>query len=812
MNISLNWIKQHVDLPDDINPQELGLKLTLATVEVEDVINLAELLENVVVGQIVKLSKHPNADRLRLVDVNIGKRIVKVVCGGTNLNEGMLVVMALPGAKVRWHGEGEPIILEKAKVRGEESEGMICASEEVGLESMFPAKEAGEIVDLTNADVQVGQSLAEALGLNDFIYDIDNKSLTNRPDLWGHYGLAREIAAIYGKKLKSYDLDNFKSEGDVDLKVKIEAKEDCPRYMGVALKNVKIGPSPAWLRKRLQSIGQKSINNVVDITNYVMYDLGQPLHAFSADKIKNYEIIVRRAKNGEKVVALDEEEYELTSDDLVIADKEKVVAVAGIMGNLNSAITDDTEVVVIEAANFNPVTIRKSSSRIGLRTEASMRFEKSLDPNLTELALEKAVNLILDMMPEAKVISEVIDESDFNLNEGPIELTWDFINKRIGSELGEAIVIKNLESLGFKLKKTKEGIKVYVPSWRATKDISIKEDIIEEITRIYGYDNLEPEMPAVKIEYTEPNELRNLERKVKDIIYLQMGGNEVYNYSFVDRNFLKKIGQTIENITLENSSVEGVELMRHSLIPNLLQNVVDNLRFFDNLNIFEVGKTFVDNQLGLEARPGSDSHLPTQDLIAGGAVTGQDPEDAFLKVKGILEVLFSSLNKKVSYEKQDSKFAWCHPSQSLKIKIGQDSVGYLANLHPQTADVLDIKNHIAVWEINLNKVLASTVEQVKYKPLAKYPSVDLDLSIVIAEDEEWADIKNLVQAVEPKLIKKVELLDVFKGGKIKEGAKSLTFRTTYLSDDRTLEMEEVVALQEKIVEQLAKAVQAEVRK
>jgi phenylalanyl-tRNA synthetase beta chain len=812
MNISLNWIKQFVDLPKNIDPQELGLKLTMATVEVEGVSNLAEALENVVVGKVVSLSDHPNADRLRLVKVDVGDREVKVVCGGVNLKEDMLVVMALPGSKVRWHGEGEPIVLETAKVRGEESEGMICAGEEVGLESMFPPKESGEIVDLTEADVKVGQPLAEALGLNDFIYDIDNKSLTNRPDLWGHYGMAREVAAIYDTKLKDYDLDKFKEGKEIDLKVKVENSEDCPRYLGVALKNVKIGASPAWLKKRLQSIGQKSINNVVDVTNYIMYELGQPLHAFSADKIEDYEIIVRKANKGEKVIALDEVEYELNKEDLVIADKKKAVALAGVMGSLGSGISDDTEIVIIEAANFNPVTVRKTSGRLGLRSEASMRFEKSLDPNLAALAIKKAVNLIQDIMPAVEVVSEVVDVKDFKLNEGPIELTWEFVNKRVGVELEKEKIVKILENLGFKVKKSKEGIKVSIPAWRATKDVSIREDIIEEITRVFGYDNLDPVMPAIKIDYAEQNDFRLLERKVKDVLSLSLGGNEVYNYSFVDRTFLEKIGQPIDHLELQNPWAENVNLMRKSLIPNLLQNITDNSRYFEEINIYEVGKTFIDDGAGVEARPGKKAKLPTQDLFVGGAVTGTDAENSFLKAKGLVEVVFESLGLKVSFEKKDAGKVWCHPNQAVMVVAGDETVGYITNLHPQISKTLELKTALAVWEINLNKVFLLKGEEKKYKPLAKYPSIELDLSIVIQEEKNWSDIKNLVQAIDPKLIKKIELLDIFKGGKIKEGTKSLTFRIVYQSDDKTLEMETVTALQSKVVAQLEKAMQAEVRK
>jgi len=811
MNISLNWIKQYVDLPKDVKPEELGLKLTMATVEVEDVENLAASLDNVVIGKIVKLEKHPDADRLRLAEVDISSRKVKVVCGGINLSEGMLVALALPGAKVRWHGEGEPIVLEKAKVRGVESEGMICASDEIGLGSMFPAKEAGEIVDLSNLKSPVGIGLAQALNLDDAVYEIDNKSVTNRPDLWGHYGLAREVAAIYDLELKKYPAKKIEGSKEIDLKVKVENKEACPRYLAVALSGIKIGPSPEWLQKRLMVIGQKPINNVVDVTNYVMYDLGQPLHAFSAEQIKDKTIIVRSAREGEKITTLDEVERVLVSDDLVIATKEKAVALAGIMGNANSQIEENSDSIIIESANFNPVTIRKTSSRLGLRTEASIRFEKSLDPNIAELAIQRAVELIKEMIPTATVVSQLVDINNWKEAGKNIVIDFDFINRRIGVDLGRDLIIKILTNLGFGVKSTKKNLKVVVPSWRATKDINIKEDLIEEITRIYGYDNLIPEMPAVKSEYKEPNLLRNLERQIKDILVLEFSSNEVYNYSFVDKTWLAKIGFTSEHIELQNPWSENVCLMRRSLAPNLLQNAVDNFRFCDEVNIFEVGKTFIENQSGPQARFNSDVNLPAQDLIVGGVLSGSSAEQVFLRVKGRVEALLDKVQIKPFYDTQNLAQPWCHPRQAMRVLAGKEVLGYFAVLHPELNQKLELTQPLAIWELNLNLMLKYAQDKIKYKALPKYPSVELDLSIIVPEGAVWQDISQLVQAVEPKIIKGVSLLDVFKNDKIEIGKKSVTFRVVYQSEERTLKMEEVSTLQKKVIEQLTKAVRAEVR-
>jgi len=811
MNISLNWIKQYVDLPKTVKSEELGLKLTMATVEVEGVENMAESLNNVVVGKITKIAPHPNADRLRLTEVDIGSRKVKVVCGGSNLAEGMLVAQAMPGAKVRWHGEGELIVLEIAKVRGEESEGMICTSAEIGLVAMFPAKEDAEIVDLSNLKCKVGTNLAEALNLDDAVYEIDNKSVTNRPDLWGHYGMAREVAAIYDLKLQDYPLKKIAEGKDINIKVKVEAKADCPRYMAVAVSGIKIAPSPEWLQKRLLAIGQKPINNIVDVTNYVMYDLGQPMHAFSADKIVNNEIIVRLAQEGERIKTLDEVERILQPEDLVIATKDKAVALAGIMGNENSQIEENSDTIILESATFNPVTIRRTSSRLGLRTEASIRFEKSLDPAIAELALSRAVSLILEMIPEAKVASAVVDVKNYKNTQNTIAIDFDFIKRRIGVDLGNDRIIKILTNLGFGVKATKKSLKVTIPSWRATKDINIKEDLIEEITRIYGYDNLTPEMPPVKIEYKEPNELRNLERQVKQILALRFGANEVYNYSFVDRTWLAKIGFTSEHIELQNPWAENMNLMRRSLVPNLLENAVNNFRFFDQINIFEVGKTFVENQKGPSARPGTDALLPTQDLIVGGIVSGKTGEEAFLSAKGFVEALCEKAQIKPVLNTQNPLAPWCHPKQYMQVLIGKESLGYFTVLHPEVASKIGLEKNLAVWEINLNLLLQFAADKIKYKALPKYPAIELDVSVIVDEKTAWQDIQKLVLAIDPKIVKNVCLLDIFKNDKIEAGKKSITFRTTYQAEERTLEMQSVLNLQKNILEQLKKAVSAEVR-
>ncbi|MFA5076164.1 MAG: phenylalanine--tRNA ligase subunit beta [Patescibacteria group bacterium] len=499
MYISLNWLKKYVDIPKGFLAADLAAKLTACTVEVEGWKKEGELLDNVVVGKILEIKDHPNADKLKLVVVDIGKKKTEVVCGGTNLKKGMLVALAKIGARVNWHGAGQIEELKPVKIRGVESQGMICLSSEIGLQDIMPDKSDTEILDLSHLKLKVGQPLAEALHLDDTILEIDNKSLTHRPDLWGHYGLARELAAILKVKFKNYDPKEIKGGRGKNLKVEIKDKEKCRRYIGVVVDNVKIAPSPDWLVRQLESVGVRAINNIVDITNYVMLELGEPMHSFDWREIKGGTIIIDTAQKGEKFTTLDGQERILDEQMLLIKDGKRAVALAGVMGGLNSEIKDDTVTILFEAANFEPNNIRKTSIKLGLRTEGSARWEKNLSPVIAELAMRKAVEMTLELSPGAKVASKVIDQNFYTSQISEIELDLNWLNKRLGTAVAKEEVIGILERLQFEVKDKKNSLIVKVPYWRSTKDVSIAEDLVEEIARIYGYDNIKPTMPSAPV-------------------------------------------------------------------------------------------------------------------------------------------------------------------------------------------------------------------------------------------------------------------------------------------------------------------------
>ncbi|MFA4941992.1 MAG: phenylalanine--tRNA ligase subunit beta, partial [Patescibacteria group bacterium] len=482
MYISLKWLKDFVNIPASITPEELGLKLTLHTVEIDGVEKQSEKFNNVVVGKILELKKHPQADRLQLVKVDIGKEKLDIVCGAHNIKEGDFVPVALVGAILP-----NGLEIKEAEIRGVKSHGMLCAEDELGL-----GQDHSGILILTKG--KLGQNLAENLKLDDTVFEVDNKSITNRPDLWGHFGLARDIAAfldikLIEPKINLEKITKLEKKGEV-IKLKAEVKDAklCPRYMAIAMKGIKIADSPQWMKERLSAVGMRPINNIVDITNYVMLELGQPLHAFDANLVK--EIVVRRAEDKEMMETLDGQKRELNKEMLVIADDEKAIAIAGVMGGATSEISDKTDSIIIEAANFEPTQIRKTSQKLGLRTESSMRFEKSLDPNLCEQAIARVVELVKEICPGAVVASKLVDIKSFKINSDPIVLDISWLNKTIGEEIGEKTIIKTLNNLGFKTTQKKNEITVNVPTWRATKDISIREDLMEEIVRIYGYNNL----------------------------------------------------------------------------------------------------------------------------------------------------------------------------------------------------------------------------------------------------------------------------------------------------------------------------------
>ncbi len=808
MLLSLNWLKEFVDLPINLSAKEIGDSLTLATVEVESLSSQMELFANMVVGRVEELVNHPNADKLKIALVQISNdKKVQIVCGGTNLFVGMLVAVALPGAKVKWHGAGQAVSLTEAVIRGQESFGMICASNEIGLENIFPAADK-EILNLTGWEVTPGQALSEALGLDDVIIDIDNKSLTNRPDLWGHLGIARELAAIFQCSAKPLPLDKIEENGDLVVKVKIKATTDCYRYLGVAVENIVVGPSPSWLKQRLLSIGQKSINNIVDLTNYVMYEIGQPLHAFDFKNIANGQIVVRRAAGGEKMTMLDGSEFKLEDETLIIADAKKPVALAGVMGGLDSGINEQTTSVIFESACFNPVTIRQAERKYNLRTESSIRFEKGIEPERAELALQRVLTLLKKINPQLKV-GRIIDVYKKKDKPREIKFSLQFLQNRLGLNLTAEEIQEILQRLNFTVKYRANNFSVLAPEYRRQFDITIPEDIVEEVARIYGYDKFKPTLPILQLAPYHKSSQRMFEKKIKSILSGGGGFYEVINYSFTNQK-ISSLGYDLEKfVSLANSLSSEHTHLRGSLLPGLLKNVADNERWGSRFKLYEIGRIFrLDKESSFSRGGKMVGYLPWQNYWLTGVITGKKDE-VFFAAKGSLEILFTKLGV-VGYELLPAPDKKVFSSEKLQVSLQGKTIGYIFRVSQDILNKYDIKQSVGGFEIDLGELLSNIREVVSYQTMPKYPAVIFDLAVVFPLAITWEEIVKIVKT-SSQLVREIKLFDIYTGEQIGSDKKSIAFTLEFLHPERTLTSQEVDEEVDKILNNLKDKLHGELR-
>ncbi len=797
MLISKKWLSEFVKTPKGLSDEAIAETVTLSTVEVESIADQAGALENIVVGVVESVEQHTNADRLKVCKVDVGGRVTQIVCGGSNVKKGMKVVAALPGARVLWHGEGDHVELKKTKIRGEESEGMICAGIEIGLTHTNEGEH--EILDLGDVKAKAGDALAGVLGLDDVIFDIEHKSLTNRPDLMGHYGMAREIAALTRSTLKEYKPAKITAGKGIDLSVNIEDPELCPRYMAVALEGIVVGPSPEWLRNRLSACGVRSINNVVDVTNFVMLELGQPMHGFDADVLggDKVKIVVRKAKVKEKITALDAQTYVLDSDRLLITDGSKPMAIAGVMGGEDSGVSETTTRIVFESANFSATSVRKTSTKLSLRSESSARFEKALDPNLCELALARAVELMKELSPTARVCSAVIDEKKKLDVAKTLSFPSELVNARLGSSISTGEMEDILTRLGFGVSIKKEIFTIVIPTWRATKDISIKEDVIEEIARIYGYDNIPSTLPTFVIEPPAVDRVAVLARTARKVLAYGSGASEVYLYAFVSPETLEALGESLEDhLKLANPLASDRPYLVSSLIPNLLEAAEQNQRSFDAVNLFQCERVFRKDDEGEEMGEGKNK-LPGQPRMLTGLYTKKGVEEPFWKAKEMMEKVMGVMGYSVELRPSEKPSPWQHSGRQAQIIVSGEVVGLVSEIDPEKSIALGLDNRVAVFEINLELLVHQDEPLAVYKAVSVHPSVKRDLAFVAADRTEFADIETAIEkAVD--LLGSIELFDVYRGKGVEEGHKSMAIHLSFRADDRTLESSDVDVEIEKI--------------
>lgn len=792
MLISKKWLSESVALPPDVSDKQLAERLTLSTVEVEGFVNQQEMYAHMVVGRVMRCDKHPNADRLRVCEVDVGtEQSVQIVCGGANVAEGMLVAVALPGARVKWHGQGELIELAETEIRGEKSFGMICASVEIGL-SMTPSEGDHDIRDLSDLMVEAGTPLATALGQDDVLFEVENKSLTNRPDLVGHIGLARELAALYDTTFTPPEPPEVSAGTGKSLSVRVEDTVACPRYMGVVLEGLEVGPSPDWLQTRLEALGVRAINNVVDVTNYVMLEVGQSLHAFDADVLRGngVEIAVRRARAGETLVTLDGVERTLDPSMLTICDAEGPVVLAGIMGGKTSGVSDATTSIFLESANFDATVVRKTSQALALRSEASMRYEKSLDPELCDLALRQTVALLTKLHPRLRVVSEVVDAYAGKPKENTLVLSAGFLASRAGVEIPQAEVEAILGRLGFGVVTAQDGsMTVTVPTWRSTKDVSIPEDIVEEVLRIWGYERVTSALPAFPCTPSALDPVRAFARSVRQTLSLSFGASEIYSYAFVRPETLQAFGWSVEShLKLANPLSDERPFLTRSLVPQVLEAVVSNQRTFARVCVFEIERVFLAREQGVE--DGASGTLPAQPYRLAVAYSQQGEEQPFGSVRSMVEEALARAGHTASFVSTTEGESWMHASRQAVVQVNGQAVGRLCEVDPDAARVLGLERRTAVAELDLSTLGTMPTVTRTYEAIPSYPDVKRDLAFVVASRVAFADVERVLCA-QSDWLKGVELFDVYEGGTVGEGKKSLAVHLTFRAPERTLSSEEV---------------------
>lgn len=805
MKVSLNWIKKYIDIPENITEKQIAYDLTLRTVEVEGVENTGEKYHDIVVGKILQIKSHPNADLLKICITDIGeKEPVQIVCGGSNLYEGEYVVVSKPGAEVVWHGQGEPVKIKETKMRGEYSYGMICGAEEVFLDSFFPPKDEHEIVDLKGIECYPGQNVSELICMDDIILEIDNKSLTNRPDLWGHYGIARELSAIYNIPLKELPKLNI----DVNIpKYNVEIKEPskCNRYVGVEIDNVYQKESPMWMKALLVNCGMRPINAIVDITNYVMLAVGQPTHAFDKTHVSGEKIVVRNAQKDEKLLLLDDNYISLTEDDLVICDESNAMALAGIRGGKKDSILPETTGILLEVANFAASTIRKSGKRFDEKTDSAIRYEKSIDTERVEQGVALALQMFNDLF-EAPSIVAYADEYPVKTERAKIDLPQEFLNVRLGKILDRETVETVLKSLGYDV-EYKDGIyHVTAPVWRSTGDVSMKDDVMGDIARILSYESFEAKPLAIKLEHAVHQNKVLLERRIREYLAFRCGINEIFTYPWIDEKYIKAARiDTSLSVKLATPPAPEVAFLRSSLIPGMLEAANKNLRYYDAFKMFEVAQVFEKG----EYHPSSEEEtLPIHKKYVTGCIVGKNAKDIFYEAKGIVESMAEYCHMENLYFEQNVRPTWSDINAHLNIMCNNEVVGDIGLVSVGAMAEAKIKRtNVAIFEININKLIPFTSRTNKFKHLPLHPLVEKDLSVLVDETVTWMEISNSIKSK----VKEVEFMEEYRGDQVPEGKKSIMLRVKIGNEDSTMTSEQINFEMESIIKSLNKKCGATLR-
>ena len=799
MLISLNWLKQYIDL-DGIEINEMENALTMIGQEVEKIEVLGENLENVVTAQIIEKEMHPDSDHLTICKVDNGKEILQIVCGAPNHKAGDKVVLAQVGAKL-----APDFVIKKGKIRGVESNGMLCSEEELNI-----GKDSSGIMILPE-DTPVGVPMKEYLGINDTVFELE--ITPNRPDCLSHIGIARELGAYYNKEVKypSFAINSESSEKTADnISVEIEDSNLAKRYVARIIKNVTVKESPKWLKERVESIGIRSINNIVDASNFIMMELNQPNHTFDLDKIEGGKIVVRAGHENEKLVTLDEQERELNSDDIVISDGVKAVALGGVMGGQNSEITENTKNILLEVANFNSQNVRKTSRRLTLFSESSYRFERRVDEENAINVINRLANIIQEVAG-GEILEGVVDNYPVPYKKKTATLNFERLNRFVGKNIPRETVIGILTRLEIEVVDNGETLTLTAPTYR--DDLENEQDYFEEVIRMYGFDNIENILPKLDISEKPVIDTTKLSTQVK-LIAANAGLKEVINYSFVPKDAMEKIKYTSverENlIDLLRPITEDFVTLRPTLLCSLLKNAKENMnRNATNIRFFEVSRTFVKAE-----------ELAKEEVKLGIILAGENnktlwnpkpvPYD-FYDLKGIVEEIFTQL-KFNNYMIKRSEQSQYHPGRSVDVFVGRELIGSFGEIHPDVLENFDLgKTSVLVGEFNIDLIQKYIGKKIKYQGIIKYPAVPRDFAFVMREDILVGDVLKTIQKVDKK-IEKVELFDIYQGAGVLPGMKSVAISVILRDKNKTLEEKEIVDISNKIVAKVEKDYGAVLRK
>jgi phenylalanyl-tRNA synthetase, beta subunit, non-spirochete bacterial len=787
MKVPYKWLQEYAPVDKDIN--EAADALTLSGSKVEEVIETGKEIDKVVTGKLIETEKHPDADKLTICMVDVGNEVIQIVTGADNIKTGDLVPVAL-------HGSSLPggIKIKRGKLRGVESNGMLCSEVELGIAN----EDSIHGIMILPQDTPIGVDIKKILGLDGGVIDFEITS--NRHDCYSVYGIAREASATFGVELKDLETSYTENDDDINKYLSVEIKDSCcRRYAAKMIKNVKIAPSPEWMQERLKEYGVRPINNIVDITNYIMIELGQPMHAFDYRYIDDKKIIVRKAEQNEKFVTLDGAGRSLDSSMLIIADGKKAVAVAGVMGGENSEVMEDTGTIVFEFANFDGANVRITSKKLGLRTEASAKYEKDIDPNLIDTAIGRACHLI-NLMGAGEVVGGTIDIYPAPVKPHTVEVSSAWINKFLGIEISTSRMKEILKSLKMEVEGD-EIFKITVPTYR--QDVKIKEDVAEEIVRMYGYDKIPNEKISGEMVEAAWTPEQKLLRIVKNAM-VASGLYESMTYSFVSPKVFDKVNlpsdhELRKTVNILNPLGEDFSVMKTTGIPSMMECLGRNYaRDNKQVGLFEVSRVYIP----------SDRVLPDEyDRL----IIGMYGDTDFFRLKGIVENLLSELGvEKVDYIRENENVMF-HPGRTARLSVRKKPAGVFGEIHPEVAEKYGIDERVYIAEIDLKTLYSTSNVEKHYKALPKFPAVTRDIAMLVSTDVMASEIENIIRRSGGSLIEDLKLFDVYTGKQIPEGKKSVAYSIVYRSETKTLVDEEVNKVHDRVVKELESKLGAQLR-